>query len=181
MEAGRSPWHPGLVMTFALLAAAVALQGATGGDSVRAYIERTYGPSTYKRADADLNGDGRKEVLVYFTDAASCGSGGCILVILSPRRNGYRLVLRSTVTRLPIMLLATSTHGWRDIGVTVQGGGITQAYEARLRFNGYRYPSNPTLPPAVPMPHKSGKMLMTGTGHCQTNSLSGNCLSTDVH
>ena len=163
VETERCPWQPGLVTAFALLAAAVALQGSAHGDSVRAYIERTYGPSTYKRADADLNGDGRKETIVYFTDRTFCGSGGCTLVILSPRRNGYRVVLRSTVTRLPIMLLATSTHGWRDIGVTVQGGGTVQAYEARLRFNGYRYPSNPTMPPAIAMRHTSGRMLMRPT------------------
>lgn len=159
METGHSPWQSDLVTAF-ILAAAVALQSAVHADPIRAYIERTYGPSSYKRADADLNSDGRKEIFVYLISAAYCSSGGCTLIILSPRAGWYRVLLRSTVTSLPVMLLATSTRGWRDIGVTVQGGGISQAYEARLRFNGYTYPSNPTVPPAIPMHHISGKILI---------------------
>jgi hypothetical protein len=116
--------------------------------------------SSYKRADADLNGDGRLEAFVYVTDQGSCGSGGCNLVVLSPQGNSYRVVLRSTATQLPIRLLPTSTRGWRDVGVTVAGGGIYRAYMARLRFDGHRYPSNPTVPPAVPLKRPSGKVLI---------------------
>lgn len=150
-----------LSAAFLLVAGATVHPNPAHRDPVRAYIERTYGTSTYRRADADLNGDGRKEIFVYFTDADSCGTGGCTLLILSPSGDHYRMLLRSTITRLPIMLLATSTRGWRDVGVTVQGGGTIQAYEARLRFNGHRYPSNPSVPPAIPMSHKAGKALIS--------------------
>lgn len=129
-------------------------------DPVRVFIRRTFGTSDYRRADADLNGDGRKEVFAYITDPDYCGSGGCTLLILSPREHGYRVVMRSTVTQLPIRLLATSTHGWRDIGVGVSGGGIVRSYEARLRFNGHRYPDNPTVAPAIPLRRASGKVLI---------------------
>ena len=150
-----------LSAAFLLVAGATVHPNPAHRDPVRAYIERTFGPSTYKRAEADLDGDGQKEIFVYFTDADSCGSGGCMLLILSPIGGHYRVLLRSTITRLPIMLLATSTRGWRDVGVTVQGGGINPSYEARLRFNGLRYPSNPSMSPAIPMRHRAGKVLIS--------------------
>jgi hypothetical protein len=129
--------------------------------AVSAYIERTFDHSNYKRADADLNGDGRPETFIYAIGPKPCGSGGCSLVIISPHGKSLDVVLRSSVTQLPIRLLSTSTRGWRDVGVTVAGGGITRAYMARLRFNGRRYPSNPTVPPAVHTARPSGRVLIS--------------------
>lgn len=129
-------------------------------DPVAAFVERTWHVTSYKRADADLNGDGRPEAFVYITDPKYCGSGGCTLVVLSPHRRGFRVVLRASVTQLPIRLLPTSARGWRDIGVTVAGGGIPAPYLARLRFNGSRYPGNPTVPPAVPLAKKAGRIII---------------------
>ena len=146
----------------ALIAALVVSAAHTTAvaDPVRAFVQRTLGTLTYKRTDADLNGDGRKESFIYITDPNYCGSGGCTLVILSRAKRGYRVVMHSTVTKLPIRLLTTSSHGWRDIGVTVQGGGIIHSYEARLRYNGRQYPSNPTVSPAFPLRRSSGKTLI---------------------
>jgi len=131
-------------------------------DEVAAFVRRILNVSSYKRADADLNGDGRSETFIYVTDQSYCGTGGCTLLVLSPQKRSYRVVLRSTVTQLPIRLLPTSTHGWHDIGVKVAGGGIDPPYVARLRFDGRRYPSNPTIPPAVPLKQPSGKVLIRG-------------------
>jgi hypothetical protein len=66
----------------------------------------------------------------------------------------------ASIVQLPIRLLPTSTRGWRDIGVTVAGGGINPGYMARLRFDGRRYPSNPSVPPAIPMRRTTGKVLI---------------------
>jgi len=128
--------------------------------TLSAFIHRSLHISSYKQARADLNGDGRPEILLYVTDADSCGSGGCSLVVLSPQGNSYRAVLHSTVTQLPIRLFPTFTPGWRDIGVTVSGAGITKRYTALLRFNGRPYPNNPTVPPATPLRKPSGKVLI---------------------
>jgi len=57
-------------------------------------------------------------------------------------------------------MLRTKSHGWRDIGVMVQGGGIIQEYEAALRFDGRTYPTNPTVPPATPLARTTGKILI---------------------
>ena len=153
---------PAVAIVLGISAAATAHAGRLPSDTVASFVQQTLRTSSYKRADADLNGDGRLEAFVYVTDRDYCGSGGCTLVVLSPKGSSYRVVLRSTVTHLPIRLLASSTSGWRDVGVTVAGGGITRPYMARLRFNGHRYPSNPAVPPAVLLKRPSGKVLIGG-------------------
>jgi hypothetical protein len=160
VEGGHFAWQPALMFTLTAALLLTAVHAGAEADAVRAFVQRELGTSRYKRADADLNGDGRTESLIYLTDPKYCGSGGCTLIILSPSKNRYRVVMRSTVTQLPIRLLSTSSHGWRDIGVTVAGGGIARSYEVRLRFNGRRYPGNPTVPPAVPLHESIGRVLI---------------------
>ena len=135
----------------------VALATAPLPSAATTFIKQRLGLTHYKNATADLNQDGRPEIFVYATD--NCGSGGCDLYVLSPKAGTYRIVMLSSITQLPIRMLPTSTRGWRDIGVTVQGGGILVPYMARMRFNGRRYPSNPTVPPAVRV-RPSGKVLI---------------------
>ncbi|WP_294120622.1 hypothetical protein [Sphingomonas sp.] len=148
-----------MVVTALMLWSAVATPAsAKPSDAAANFAQRNFGISNFKRADADLNGDGLPEALIYNLDG--CGSGGCTLVILSPKGKTFRVLLRSTVTQLPIRVLSTSTQGWRDIGVSVFGGGITKAYMAQLRFNGRRYPSNPTVAPATPLATPAGKLLI---------------------
>jgi hypothetical protein len=44
----------------------------------------------------------------------------------------------------------------------VQGGGIQPGYEARLQVDGKTYPSNPSIPPALPEAGKvEGKVVIT--------------------
>ena len=103
-----------------LSAPAQAVAGPTA--QVDAYVRRGLHVSSYQWAEADLNGDGQAEQFVYATAGDFCGSGGCTLFVLQRQPVGYRVVLRSTVTQLPIRLLATSSRGWRDVGVGVSGG-----------------------------------------------------------
>ena len=149
-------------LTFALLLplATATQASAPQADPIKTLVRQMLQTSSYKRADAELNGDGRQESFVYVTDPKLCASGGCLLLILSPHGSRYRVVMRTSVTRLPITVLPTATLGWRDVGVSVQGGGIIRPYMARLRFNGRRYPSNPTMPPAAPLHRTSGRVLI---------------------
>jgi hypothetical protein len=149
-----------LILPLLLTVASTAHASAPREDGVRFFVRQTLQTSSYERADADLNGDGRKESFVFLTDPSFCGSGGCVFLILSPRGSSYRMVLRATVTNPPISILRTAAHGWRDIGVTVHGGGIMHPYMARLRCDGHRYPSNPTVSPALPPRRSSGKVLI---------------------
>lgn len=111
-------------------------------------------------AETDLNGDGRDEVVVHVTSRDYCGSGGCVTLVLQRTGQGYRTVMRASVTRPPIRVLETRHQGWKDIGVTVSGGGAGPAYEAALAFDGRRYPSNPTTPPARPVKDAAGVTLI---------------------
>ncbi|MCS6622639.1 hypothetical protein N0B44_06940 [Roseibacterium beibuensis] len=86
--------------------------------------------------------------LAYLTDADWCGSGGCPLVVVESKPEGAVLLGRITITRPPIRVLTSRTNGMPDLGVLVCGGGIVECYEAVLPFDGRRYASNPTVPPA---------------------------------
>ena len=107
-------------------------------------------------------GDGSDALtLVYLVGPEVCGSAGCNLLILRRSGDGYAVVGDTTVTRTPIRLLSTRTNGLPDIGVHVAGGGVTEGYEARLRFDGARYPSNPTVAPAERVTEAEGVVLIT--------------------
>jgi hypothetical protein len=109
-----------------------------------------YRATRYIAAFVDLKDDGTQQVIVYFpeTKERPCGSGGCSTLILTPKGSSYVQVTSITIARLPIRVLASKSKGWHDITVRVQGGGIVQAYEAKLSFDGRSYPTNPTVPPA---------------------------------
>jgi hypothetical protein len=123
----------------------VSYLGASSSDTDRA-------DSRYLTATVDLNGDGQPETIVYLLGNNWCGSGGCTMLVLTTQNAHYKVMTRITITQLPIRVLSTSTNGWRDLAVTVAGGGILHGYEAKLAFNGRKYPSNPTIAAAAKLP-----------------------------
>jgi hypothetical protein len=115
----------------------------------------------YSAASANLGGDGREAVVAYISGQRWCGSGGCTLLVLEPRASSYQVVGKITIARLPITVLPSTTNGWHDIGVWVQGGGVQPGYEAALSFDGRRYTSNPSVPPARRLAEKTiGEVLI---------------------
>lgn len=118
----------------------------------------------YVDASVDLNGDGVPEVIVYLNGTAWCGSGGCTMLILAPEKSTFRVITRTTITRPPIGVLKSKSQGWHDLSVWVRGGGILPGYQARLRFDGQKYPSNPAVPPAEHLPKGAlGTVVISGT------------------
>ena len=97
----------------------------------------------YAFAPVDLNGDGQSEMLAYVVGPTVCGSGGCSLYVLSGGSEGWSVLARTSVTQTPIGVLDTSTGGWRDLAVSVGGGGAPAGW-VRLAWDGQSYPSNPT-------------------------------------
>ena len=80
------------------------------------------------------------------------------------REGTYSLVTKMTVTRLPIRVMREKSYGWHDISVAVGGAGIP-AYEARIRFNGKKYPSNPSVAPAQPVKGEAqGRVIISPSG-----------------
>jgi hypothetical protein len=110
----------------------------------------------YIAAFRDLDGDGHDEAIVYLISAGLCGTGGCTTLILSPSRDTWRVVTKIRIARPPIRVLRATSHGWRNLAVWVQGGGIQPGYYAELQFDGKTYPSNPSMPPALRIPEKVG-------------------------
>jgi len=106
-------------------------------------------PTRYSSALVDLNDDGKSEVIVFVSGRARCGSGGCVMLILVPQELSYRVITKTTLTRLPIRLLATKSNGWHEVSVSIGGGGIQPGHRVKLTFDGTRYPTNPTVAPAM--------------------------------
>ncbi len=155
------------------LASALALAGCKGGEAptgdastsavsgpvsqgaaapepkawVRTYLDKEMGGGLGKvhvhTARVDLDGDGTDEILAYASGAMLCGTGGCELLVLKSENGSYRVVGDLSVVQLPVGVLDTKTQGWRDLAVSVSGGGMPGAIR-RVPFEGTRYASNPT-------------------------------------
>lgn len=121
-----------------------------------------YKATRYRFSFVDLKDDGTRQVIVYFTDKYSCGTGGCTTLILTSEGSSYKVITSISIAHLPIRVLTTKSNGWHDISVVVAGGGIVDAYEAKLSFNGKKYPGNPTVPPAKRLVKKvPGKVVIS--------------------
>lgn len=97
----------------------------------------------------DLDGDGRPEVIAYVAGPWVCGSGGCAVYVLREANGRYAVLSALSLGRTPVVVSPRSTRGWRDLIVPVSGGGARAGY-AVLRFDGARYPWNPSTQPAAP-------------------------------
>src|SRR5579864_4114084 len=53
----------------------------------------------YLHTFVDLNGDGRKEAIVYLVGRGWCGSGGCVTLILARKGESFRVITWMTITR----------------------------------------------------------------------------------
>ncbi|HYN47038.1 MAG TPA: hypothetical protein VES64_10135 [Allosphingosinicella sp.] len=145
-----------LLLAASLLSPATATAQGSRDEALRAFLRSTFAearsewPDTsYVSAFADLNGDGRDEALVSLYSGLFCGSGGCALYILTPAGGSWREVAEVTIVNAPVRLLSTRHRGWRDLAVFVRGGGMDLPHEARLRFDGRTYASNPSLAPRL--------------------------------
>nr|WP_086493041.1 hypothetical protein [Novosphingobium panipatense] len=111
------------------------------------------GKLQYATAETDLDGDGTPEVLVYLGGPMFCGTGGCNLVVLKRQDGDLVQVSETTVVQLPVGVLDSTSHGWRDLAVSVSGGGMAEGV-SRLRFTGRAYPANASVevsPDAAPI------------------------------
>lgn len=114
----------------------------------------------YAAAFVHLNKGGSRQVVVYLSGDAWCGSGGCTTLVLTKPGSDFQVISKITISNLPIRVLDSVSHGWRELSVVVEGGGIQPGYEAALPFDGARYASNPSVPPAKRMSRRQGRVLI---------------------
>ena len=107
-------------------------------------VSSDLGQQQYAAAETDLDGDGTPEVLVYLGGPMFCGTGGCNLAVLEREGGDLIQVSETSVVQLPVGVLDSKSHGWRDLAVSVSGGGMTEGI-SRLRFTGSRYPGNASV------------------------------------
>jgi hypothetical protein len=123
--------------------------GASSNAAINAAV-RTWAKAgsvpSFTYALVDLNDDGILDAVVLMNDPRYCGSGGCTLVLLAGTSTGFKVVSPSTITREPISMLSAKRCKWHTLAVHVVGGGGLPAVTL-LRYDGHRYPGNPTLQP----------------------------------
>lgn len=108
-------------------------------------VEGSIGRGRYVYGRVDLNGDGRDEVFAYLLGSIFCGTGGCNLMLFTATGNGYSLINEFTTARLPIIVSAEKTKGWKNIIWMKSGGGVPPFYLSHT-FNGKRYVEGSSLP-----------------------------------
>lgn len=110
------------------------------------FLESRASSETPRHRDAhvDLDGDGRKDVLMLLDDPYWCDPAGCTLLVFQAGEEAFRLVGEVRPAQAPVAVGDPRHHGWHDLLVGVGGAG-TQAGTVTLQFNGSGYPDNPTL------------------------------------
>ncbi len=108
-----------------------------------------FGQPTYYAGAVDLDGDGSDEWLAYVAGPGICGTGGCPLRVFRETAGGIETKGQLSVVQLPVGVFNTRTEGWRDLAITIGGGGIDYSL-ARVPYDGVVYASNPTVAPATP-------------------------------
>jgi hypothetical protein len=114
-------------------------------EAVRVYTRSATTPS-FEYATVDLNNDALVDAIVLLRGPTWCGSGGCTMLILRGTRDGFAPVSKATISNEPIMVSPELQHGWHTLLVSVRCGGISPGL-VLMRFNGTKFPSNPTLQP----------------------------------
>jgi uncharacterized protein len=117
----------------------------------------------------DLNGDGVLDALVVFSSSYWCGTGGCTMLVFKGKTDKtFQLVSESSLVRPPVTVSETKTKGWRDLIIQVSGGGAP-AKTVALKFDGKKYPLNPSDQPGLPdKPPVKGTVLFPQGSEPQT-------------
>jgi len=129
-------------------------QNSDLNQAILAYLAKTKVEPQYanprQTAWLDLNGDGRQDALVLLENPLYfCGTGGCTMLVFKGTPSGFEFVSSSSLIRGPLLVSETTTQGWRDLIVEVSGGGMP-AKRVAMKFTGNKYPSNPSMLPALP-------------------------------
>lgn len=123
-------------------------------DTVRAGLQKRYADDLSKNIidslsrrfiifEHDLNDDGVKEIFVGFSGPYFCGSGGCTFLIMD---SAGKVITQFSVSEYPVIIANSKTNGWHDLIITSNHKNHV------MRFNGTKYPSNPSIQPVFDIP-----------------------------
>ena len=119
-------------------------------------------PTSYVFAFVDLAGAGKQQAIVYLTGRGWCGSSGCTMLVLTQEGTSYKVITRIPAVRLPIRVLEAKSHGWHDLSVWIQGGGIMRGYEEAIKFDGKNYTEeSPEAAEERLVPQMKGKIILS--------------------
>ena len=140
----RPPLFSALIAATTLTRFALAGEPPGLSDAVKKYSRES--KPHFEYALIDLNDDGFPDAIVRLTARDWCGSGGCTMLILRGRAQGFTLVANATIAQKPIKVSPEVLHGWHTLLVSVSGGGVQPGF-VLMRFNGRKYPRNPSVQP----------------------------------
>lgn len=106
--------------------------------------------STYEFKRYDLNGDGRRDALVFLKTPYGywCNIYGCTMLVMEANDNHFNFVNHVQPVREPVYISKGNTNGWQDLVIRVSGRW-NKAKDVTLSFDGRAYPKDPEdLPPA---------------------------------
>lgn len=110
------------------------------------YIEFSEAPrfSRYDFTRVDLNDDGLMDALVHMKAPYGhwCNPNGCTVIVLLAHHTSFQIAGNISPVRAPLYLANTKTHGLRDI-ITHHSGGIGNARNIKLEYDGRTYPHDP--------------------------------------
>jgi hypothetical protein len=117
------------------------------------------GPARYVHVRADLNGDGRAEVIVFVMGPDFCGATGCTLMLFSEQGGRYTLVKEFANSRPPLIASPLRTRGWSDLLRIESGAGAAPVYVSHA-FDGKTYVEAARKPVGETPPE--GRRLLAG-------------------
>ena len=126
--------------------------------AVRSYVEKKgdHELPPFRHALTDLDGDGQADAIVLLLGGNWCGSGGCSMLVFRAAKEGFTFLSASTITKEPIRVSPEKSAGWRTLIVFSTGKG-----DVLMRFNGTRYPLNPSIQPkATPTQVNAAQVVM---------------------
>lgn len=135
------------IAALAIASPALAADKASVIDYLKTHLEQTDN-TRVNIGFADLNGDGNDEAVVFVVGPYWCGSGGCNALVLTPEDDSWKQIAETSVSSLPIGMLDSQSNGWKDLTISFSGGGLPPGI-GQMKFDGTKYPRNPTSAPEV--------------------------------
>ncbi|WP_140385732.1 MULTISPECIES: hypothetical protein [Acetobacter] len=92
------------------------------------------------------NSSNKDGLIAYFSTGPYCGANSCMALILRQNTKSPHFKLIGTINQVssPIYGFKNKNYGWQDLGILTTTGQAQKGL-VRIRFNGSKYPSNPTM------------------------------------